>query len=130
MGIRVLHAEARHRFAVAGAKVGEATQIFRIDRALAVQALASSPSEFTLHGATPEKDVPLGGDSVVFCPVIGPPCVCDLDCPRCTGTRRDTQKFVRPSEHFDVIHVQAANVEPQGVPSQRRHLNRAGFAGG
>jgi len=123
LGIRVLHAEARNRFAAAGANVNEATEIVRIDRALVEQALASAPGEFTLHGATPEKDVSLGGDSVVFCPVIGPPYVSDLDHGRRTGTLEDTRNFIRLSEHFDVIHVQTTNVESQDIPSQFRHLH-------
>ena len=122
LGIRVLHAEARRKFKVAGALVNEATKIVKIDQTLIEQALASAPSQFTLHGATMEKDVVLGGDSLVFGPVVGPPYVSDLDYGRRPGTLEDTRNFIKLSEHFDVIHVQTTNVESQDIPTKFRHL--------
>lgn len=122
LGIRVLHPAARRRFAAAGARVDEVNEIVQIDPSLVELALEAAPSEFTLHGATTEKDVTLGGDNVVFCPVIGPPNVSDLDQGRRVGTLEDTRNLIKLSEYFDVIHVQSTNVESQDIPPQFRHL--------
>ncbi|MGB0849521.1 MAG: trimethylamine methyltransferase family protein [Thiolinea sp.] len=122
LGIRVLNAEARYRFKAAGARVEDSSGMVYLDTALVEQLLATAPGEFVLHGASPDTDVRLGGDNVVFCPVIGPPYVADLDHGRRAGTLEDTRNFIRLSEHFDVIHVQSTNVESQDIPTQNRHL--------
>mgnify|MGYP001160794259 FL=1 len=122
LGIRVLHKDARNRFAIAGADIDQTNEIVKIDRNLIEMALEAAPSEFMLHGATPEKSVTIGGNNTVFSPVIGPPYVSDLDFGRRTATLEDTQKFIKLSEYFDIIHVQSTNVEAQDIPREFRHL--------
>ena len=65
LGIRVLNPQALNYFREAGATINN--DMVRIDRALVEQALKTAPSEFVLHGATPEKNVTLGGDNIAFC---------------------------------------------------------------
>lgn len=123
LGIRVLNDEARQYFKAAGARVDESTQMVNIDRVMVAQALESAPSEFVLHGATPESDVILGGDNIAFVSVGGPPHISDLDRGKRNGTLEDTRNIIKLSQHFDVMHIQSPNVEPQDIPLHLRHLH-------
>jgi trimethylamine--corrinoid protein Co-methyltransferase len=122
LGIRVLHEGARERFRQAGATVDADSLMVRLDRGLVEQALATAPRIFTIAGASPDRDVTLGGDHVAFVGVGGPPHITDLDQGKRPGTLVDTQNFFRLCQHFDVIHLQSPSVEPQDVPVQFRHL--------
>ena len=121
LGIRVLNDEARRIFREAGAEVDDTTQMVNIDRGLVEAALESAPSEFTLHGRTPEYDVAMGGDNIAFVCVGGAPHVSDLDRGKRPATLEDTRNIIRLSEHYDVIHLQSPNVESQDIPVHLRH---------
>jgi trimethylamine--corrinoid protein Co-methyltransferase len=123
LGIRVLNPNARQRFKQAGASVDEDSMMVKIDRSLVSQALETAPSEFVMHGATADKNVTLGGDNIAFVSVGGPPHISDLDRGKRNGTLEDTRNIIKLSEHFDVIHMQSPNVEPQDTPLHLRHLH-------
>ncbi len=123
LGIRVLNDEARSCFKSAGAEVDDSTQMVKIDRELVEQALRTAPGEFVLHGADPESKVILGGDNIAFVSVGGPPHISDLDRGKRDGTLEDARNIIRLSQHFDVIHLQSPNVEPQDIPLHLRHLH-------
>ena len=123
LGIRVLNEEARSYFKQAGATVHEATQMVHIDPAIVAQVLESAPSEFVIHGAVEEKNVILGGDNIAFVSVGGPPYISDLDRGKRNGTLEDTRNIIKLSQHFDVIHLQSPNVEPQDIALNIRHLH-------
>ncbi len=122
LGIRVLNAEARRLYAAAGAAVDEASLMVRLDRGLVTELLAKAPGEFDLEGRTPERRVHMGGKSLAFCCVGGPPHIADLDRGKRNGTLEDTRNIIRLSQHFDVLHLQSPNVEPQDTPLNVRHL--------
>ena len=117
LGIRVLNEQARERFKEAGAMVDPSSWLVRIDRELVEKALESAPSEFTLHGGTPHDDVQMGGNNVAFVCVGGPPHISDLDRGKRNGTLEDSRNIIKLSQHFDVIHLQSPNVEPQDPPN-------------
>ena len=121
LGIKVLNDEARKIFRDAGASVDESTQMVRFDRGLIEAALDSAPSEFVLHGRSPDCNVTLGGDHTAFVCVGGAPHISDLDRGKRPGTLEDTRNLIRLSEHFDVIHLQSPNVESQDIPVHLRH---------
>ena len=123
LGIRVLHEGARKLLSEAGAQVDETTQMVRIDRALIGQALESAPEEFVMRGSEPAKDVAMGGRNTAFVCVGGPPHVSDLDRGKRNGTLKDCRNMIRLSEHFDVLHLQSPNVEPQDISVALRHLH-------
>ncbi len=79
LGIKVLNDEARSYFQRAGAHVDESSQMVKIDRVLIKEALDSAPSEFVMHGETPEANVTLGGKHIAFVSVGGAPHIADLD---------------------------------------------------
>lgn len=123
LGIRVLNEEARKYFRQAGAIVHEDTMMVHIDSELVEKALETAPSEFVIHGATPESNVILGGDHINFVSVGGAPHISDLDNGKRNGTLEDTRNIIKLSQHFDVIHLQSPNVEPQDIPVHFRHLH-------
>ena len=123
LGIRVLNDTARDYFISAGAEVDSDSLMVKIDRSLVTQALETAPSEFILHGATPESNVTLGGDNIAFVSVGGPPHISDLDKGKRNGSLEDTRNIIKLSQHFDVIHIQSPNVEPQDIPLHTRHLH-------
>ena len=123
LGIRVLNDTARDYFISAGAEVDSDSLMVKIDRSLVTQALETAPSEFILHGATPESNVTLGGDNIAFVSVGGPPHISDLDNGKRNGSLEDTRNIIKLSQHFDVMHIQSPNVEPQDIPLHTRHLH-------
>ncbi len=123
LGIKVLNAEAREYYRQGGARVDESTQMVYIERGLVDSALETAPGEFVLHGAVAETDVRLGGDNIAFVCVGGAPHVSDLDRGKRAGTLEDTRNIIRLSEHFDVLHLQSPNVEPQDSPLHLRHYH-------
>jgi trimethylamine--corrinoid protein Co-methyltransferase len=122
LGIKVLNEEARRLFKAGGATVDEASLMVRIDRGLVAQALRTAPSQFDLLGAGDDDRVTLGGDHIAFVCVGGPPHISDLDRGKRNGTLEDTRNIIKLNQHFDVIHMQSPNVEPQDVPLNLRHL--------
>ncbi len=126
-GIRVLLPEARAVLREAGALVDEEPELVHFEPGLVEQALASAPTSFELLGRSPERNVTVGGQSVVIVPVSSPPAVSDLDGGKRDGNLADFEDLVRLSQHFDVIHVTGPCVEPQDVPLPFRHL-RSGLA--
>jgi trimethylamine--corrinoid protein Co-methyltransferase len=125
LGVRVLNAGARQHFRRVGARVDEDTAMVFLGRDLVEEALRTAPSKFRIAGAVPERDVMIGGNHVAFLCVGGPPHVTDLDRGKRSGTVEDMRNFLKLSQHFDVLHIQSSNVEPQDVPVQVRHLHQA-----
>ncbi len=123
LGIKVLNEQAREYFKKAGAEVDEDSLMVKINRELINQAIKTAPSEFVLHGATLESNVTLGGDHIAFVCVGGPPHISDLDKGKRNGSLEDTRNLIKLSQHFDVIHIQSPNVEPQDIPLHLRHLH-------
>jgi len=121
-GMRVLSPRGRAVLAGAGANVGEASQMVRLDRGLVTTALATVPAEANLIARNPARSCRVGGPHVVFAPVAGPPSVSDLQRGKRTGTIEDFRDFVRLSQAFDVIHVLGQMVEPQDSSVTERHL--------
>lgn len=122
LGIRILNAEAIEYFRRAGATIDSSTSTVRIDRGLVAKALASAPGSITFAGASPERDVAVGGANTAFICVGGPPHVTDIERGKRSGTAEDMRTFIKLSQHFDVLHIQGSNVEPQDVPLALRHL--------
>src|SRR5262245_8310377 len=122
LGIRVLNAEARMLFRNGGATVDESSLMVHLDRALVERCLAMAPQEFDIFGATPGRNVRLGGDHVAFVCVGGPPHISDLDRGKRNGALEDSRNIIKLNQHFDVIHLQSPNVEPQDIPLNVRHL--------
>ncbi len=126
-GLRVLLPEAREIFAEGGATVDEESMMVRLDPDAVEVALASAPSEFTLHAPNPDRSVTVGGPNLVLAPVGGPPFVSDLVSGRRAGTIADQENFLRLTQTYDVMAVTGPCIEPDDLPLNTRHL-RSGLA--
>ena len=123
-GIEVMSPRALSLFEKAGAKVDHATQNVRIDRGLVAEALKTTPSHYTLTPRNPERTIHLGGDTINFTLVAGPPNVHDMERGRRAGNLRDYSDLVRLAQHFNCIHMIGNQVcAPVELPANSRHLD-------
>lgn len=124
LGIRVMSDQVMDLFEKAGAIVDREEKVIRIDESIVMNALATTPSSFTLTGRNPDKTVRLGGDSLVFGLVAGPPNVHDRINGRRQGNLTDYQNFVKLAHHFNAIHILGNQVvAPIELPAESRHLD-------
>jgi trimethylamine--corrinoid protein Co-methyltransferase len=108
----------------AGATVDEASGNVRLDRGLVERALATAPSSFTLTPRNPARQVRLGGRSLAFGLVAGPPNVHDCERGRRPGNFRDYCDFIRLAQYFNAIHLIGNQVcAPIDLPANSRHLD-------
>ncbi len=123
-GIRVLLSEALEILVAAGATAGDRDdpQLVRFPEELVHAALAAAPSTCTVAARNPDFDLAIGGRSVNFFPVGGPPYMSDLVNGRRPGTLAGFEDFVRLTQTFDVLHSLSPCTEPQDVPVELRHL--------
>ncbi|MEL6297861.1 MAG: trimethylamine methyltransferase family protein [Pseudomonadota bacterium] len=122
LGIRVLLPEARELFAAAGAKIS-GDRMVHLDRDLIARALETAPSTITLKGGADHREQTLGGNSMTFMPIGGPPHINTLDHGKRPGTFEDLKLMFRLCQHFDVIHALSPSVEPQDLANELRHLD-------
>jgi trimethylamine--corrinoid protein Co-methyltransferase len=123
-GMKVTDPRALGLLKRAGADVDPSSQIVRFDPALVDETLQHIPGEFTVHARNPEKTLTVGGNSMVFATVCGPPFVSDLDRGRRDGTYEDCCNFVKLVHSLNIYHHDGgAGVEPLDLPSASRHLD-------
>lgn len=122
IGVRALLPRARDAYRKAGCLVDDDTMMVRIGEDVVERVVASAPNEFTLQASDPQNNIRLGGKSLNFMPVGGPPGFSDLDHGKQTGTRTAAQNFMKLCQHFDVMHVAGSCVEAQDLAANERHL--------
>jgi trimethylamine--corrinoid protein Co-methyltransferase len=122
IGMDMLLPEARSILGKAGALVdGERV---RIGRDIIAEALRTPPAEFTFHARNPAHNLRIGGKSIVFAPVGGPPNCSDLDRGRRPGTLEDAGNFVKLAQFFNTVHTAGgASVDALDVHASVRHLH-------
>lgn len=87
--------------------------------------VAKAPSEFDLRARNPKNNVHIGGKSMVFGGVYGPPFVREGDVRR-EGTFADFQNFCKLAQSFDALDsVGGVVVEPNDLSLDSRHLDMA-----
>ena len=104
-GIEVMSARALALFEKAGASVDHATQTVRLDRGLVAEALKTAPSAYALTPRNPSHAVHLGGDTINFTLVAGPP-----DQPAGSGLEAlltALAYFERPQRDADIMALAA-----------------------
>lgn len=122
LGVKVLLPEARRLLRGGGVDIDESSMIARFDRGVVQEAISSAPGQVKLLGADDEASPVWGGRHVTWCSVGGPPHISDLDEGKRPGTLEACESIIKLGEHYDVIHVQSPNVEPQDVPPEVRHF--------
>ncbi len=114
--------KALERWKEAGATVeGERVHI---PRGLARKLCQTAPSSFVQHARNPERNVEIGGKSLVLAPVYGPPFVRDMDGGRRYATIEDFRNFVKLGYMSKWLHHSGGTVcEPTDVAVNKRHLD-------
>jgi len=96
----------------------------RIPRGLARKLCSTAPSTITQVARNRERDVVIGGKSLVLAPVYGPPFVRDAAGGRRYATMADFEKFVKLGYMSKWLHHSGGTVcEPTDIPVNKRHLD-------
>jgi trimethylamine--corrinoid protein Co-methyltransferase len=113
---------ALERWRKAGAEI-EGERV-RIPRGLARQLCATAPARFTQIARNPDRNVEIGGNTLVCAPVYGPPFVRDVRGGRRYATMEDFRTFVKLGYMSKWLHHSGGTVcEPTDVPVNKRHLD-------
>src|SRR3954462_637026 len=121
IGVEFMDERALDLFRAAGQKV-EGNAVF-LDPDFVLEQVAKAPREFDLQARNPANSVHIGGDSMAFGAVYGPPFV------REGGVRRDGtlggfRNFWRLAQSFSVLDSAGGVVtEPNDTPLDSRHLD-------
>src|SRR6056297_1137250 len=96
----------------------------RIPRDLARKLCSTAPSRFTQHARNPERNVEIGGNTLVCAPIYGPPFVRDMEGGRRYATMDDFERFVKLGYMSKWLHHSGGTVcEPTDIPVNKRHLD-------
>jgi trimethylamine--corrinoid protein Co-methyltransferase len=122
VGLRVDLKKARDVFREAGARIDEAARSVRIPEELVRSALAKAPRSFTLYGADPAFQMPIGTDRVNFAALGTPTKIVDME----TGelrptTMEDVRNHLRLIDALDHIDNSQMDIWPNDVPMTTIH---------
>lgn len=121
IGVEFMDDRALDLFRAAGQKVEDRTAF--LDPDFVLEQVAKAPREFDLQARNPERSVHIGGDSMAFGAVYGPPFVREGDVRR-DGTMEDFRNFSRLAQSFSVLDSAGGVVnEPNDTPLDSRHLD-------
>jgi trimethylamine--corrinoid protein Co-methyltransferase len=95
-----------------------------IPRGLARRLCATAPSRYVQQARNPERNVEIGGKSLVLAPVYGPPFVRDMEGGRRYATIEDFRNFVKLTYMSKWVHHSGGTVcEPTDIAVNKRHLD-------
>jgi trimethylamine--corrinoid protein Co-methyltransferase len=124
IGIDFISSEAKAILKAAGVGIPSSGDRIRLDRGFVMEAMARAPSEFVLHARNPERNLHVGGDSVIWSGVASAPNCADATRGRRPGSQQDFRDFVRLSQVFNVIDLNGGYpVEPVDLHASIRHLD-------
>jgi len=96
----------------------------RIPRGLARKLCRTAPKKIIQHARNSERNVEIGGNTLVMAPVYGPPFVRTASGGRRYATIEDFQKFVKLGYMSKWLHHSGGTLcEPTDVPVNKRHLD-------
>jgi trimethylamine---corrinoid protein Co-methyltransferase len=121
LGVEFMLPEAVDYFEKAGQRVEE-NKVF-LDPDFVLEQVAKAPREFELQARNPEHGIHVGGTSMAFAGVYGPPFVRRGDT-RGDAKMADFENFVRLGQSFPEIDSAGGTVvEPEDRPLDSRHLD-------
>jgi trimethylamine---corrinoid protein Co-methyltransferase len=121
IGVEFMSERALALFRAAGQRVEDNT-VF-LDPDFLLEQAAKAPREFGVRARNPERSIRIGGDSMAFGAVYGPPFVREGEVRR-DGTFEDYRNFARLSQSFSVLDSAGGVVcEPNDTPLDSRHLD-------
>ena len=121
VGVEFMHPKALELFRAAGQKV-EDNKVF-LDPEFVLAQVAKAPKEFDVQARNPANNVHIGGDSMAFSAVYGPPFV------REGAVRRDAlmddfKNFTKLAQTYDELDSAGGIIcEPYDTPLDSRHLD-------
>ena len=123
VGVRFDSQRALELFRAAGQRVDD--DVVRFEPGFLRAQAAKAPAEFVLTARNPERNLTIGGRSMVFGPANGPPFV-RVDGERREGTMADLEQLLKMVQVTDALDTPGRNIlEPNDVPLDVRHLLRA-----
>jgi trimethylamine--corrinoid protein Co-methyltransferase len=121
LGIEFTMDEAVEEFRKAGQQIDG--QVVKLDPEFVLEQVAKAPREFQLQARNPERSVQIGGNSMVFSAVYGPPFVREGDVRR-DAEMSDFENFVRLAQSFPQLDSPGGTIcEPNDRPLDSRHLD-------
>jgi len=124
IGIEFLSTRALDVLAAAGARVDRSDKLVRFDRALIAELVAKAPEMVTLTPRNPDRRLVLGGNTINFALVSGPPNVHDNIKGRRAGNFDDYCDLLRLMQSLNIIHcIGNQPVAPVELPAESRHLD-------
>jgi trimethylamine---corrinoid protein Co-methyltransferase len=121
IGVEFILPEAVEIFAKAGQKTQDAT--VWLDPDFVMEQVAKAPREFELQARNRTRNLSVGGDTMAFGSVYGPPFVREGDVRR-EATMSDFENFCRLSQAFPQLDSAGGTIcEPNDVPLDSRHLD-------
>lgn len=123
-GIEVVSDRARDLYRKAGGIVDDETHIVRIGREAVMETIAKAPESFTLTPRNPARAIEIGGNTINFGLVSGPPNVHDCVAGRRPGNFEDYETLIKLGQHFNIVHFFGNQaVAPTDMPANSRHLD-------
>ncbi len=124
LGVKVLSASARAHLKSMGAMVDDAEEIVRLDPAFVMEMVGKAPSEFTLTPRNPDHALRIGGNTINFGLVSGPPNAHDAIRGRRSGTLSDFKEIISLGQALNCIHFMGNQaVATTDLPANTRHLD-------
>lgn len=124
LGVKVLSDSARAHLKSHGAMIDEGEHVVRLDPAFVMEMVGKAPSDFTLTPRNPSHALRIGGNTINFGLVSGPPHVHDRTRGRRAGTLRDFQEIVSLGQALNIIHFMGNQaVATVDLPANTRHLD-------
>ena len=121
IGVEFMSDRALELFRQAGQRVEENT-VF-LDPEFVLEQVAKAPREFDVQARNPAHSIHIGGDSMAFNAVYGPPFVREGEVRR-DATMDDFRRFTQLAQSFDVLDSAGGVVcEPNDTPLDSRHLD-------
>jgi trimethylamine--corrinoid protein Co-methyltransferase len=121
VGVEFMSDRAVEKFRAAGQRV-EGNTVFA-DPDFLLEQVAKAPREFDVHARNPAHTIHIGGDSMAFGAVYGPPFVREGDVRR-DATMADFQNFTKLAQHFAALDSAGGVIcEPNDTPLDSRHLD-------
>jgi trimethylamine--corrinoid protein Co-methyltransferase len=121
IGVEFMSDRALDLFRAAGQRVEDNTVFFDPDFIL--EQVAKAPREFDVAARNPANNVHIGGNSMAFGAVYGPPFVRQGDVRR-DATMDDFRNFTKLAQSFPVLDSAGGVIcEPNDTPLDSRHLD-------
>jgi trimethylamine--corrinoid protein Co-methyltransferase len=121
IGVEFMDDRALDLFRKAGQRVEDRT-VF-LDPDFVLEQVAKAPAEFDVQARNPENNIHIGGDSMAFGSVYGPPFVREGEVRR-DATMDDFRRFTKLAQSYSVLDSAGGVIcEPNDTPLDSRHLD-------